>query len=61
MNDRTRLGLTIVVALGWLFDLTAPAYVSGYERNLAAGGPLLLILGSLFATRKKTEEAGETK
>lgn len=58
MNDKIRLGLTVLVGFGWLFDLTAPAYIPGYERNLAANGPLLLVLGSLFATRKKKENEG---
>lgn len=57
LNDRIRLGLTILVGVGWLFDLTAPAYLPGYERNLAANGPLLLVLGSLFASRKKREDS----
>jgi hypothetical protein len=61
LNDRIRLGLTILVGAGWLFDLTAPAYIPGYERNLAANGPLLLVLGSLFATRKKTKDDGDSE
>lgn len=63
MSDRIRLSLVILVGLGWLFNLIVPAFVESYENNLAANGPLLLILGALFTDRKKQNdrerEAGE--
>lgn len=49
---RLRAFLIIVVSMGWLWNLIAPTFVSSYDSSLAANGPLLLILGSLFATRK---------
>lgn len=59
MNDRLRLGMTVLVGAGWLFNLVAPAFFPSYHSNLAANGPLLLILGSLFATRKSGIEKDE--
>jgi hypothetical protein len=53
VNEHLRLGLAILVGTGWAFNLVAPAFSSHYDSNLAANAPLLLILGSLFATRKK--------
>ena len=59
MNDKVRLGLVILVSMGWLFNLVAPAFVTSYDSNLAANGPLLLILGSLFTSRKPRLERKE--
>lgn len=59
MNDKLRLGLTVVVGAGWLFNLVIPAFVTSYDSNLAANGPLLLVLGSLFATRKRGKDDEE--
>ncbi len=56
MNDKLRFGLVVLVGSGWLFNLVIPAFVSSYDSNLAANGPLLLVLGSLFATRTKPEK-----
>lgn len=51
-TSRLRTFLIFVVSVGWLFNLAAPAFSDSYSSDLAANGPLLLILGSLFATRK---------
>jgi hypothetical protein len=59
MNDHLRLGLTILVGIGWMFNLVAPAFLPSYDSNLAANGPLLLILGSLFATRRSSDKSEE--
>lgn len=61
MNDRIRLGMIVLVGSGWLFNLIVPAFVPSYESNLAANGPLLLVLGAVFATKKKrgTTETGD--
>lgn len=48
--------LIAVVAAGWLFNLVAPAFVDGYDNNLAANAPFMLILGAMFATRKPGEK-----
>ena len=59
MNDKIRLALVVIVSAGWVFNLVAPAFVDSYDSNLAANGPLLLILGSLFTSRKsRTEKNG---
>lgn len=45
-------GATLVmVSAGWLFNLVAPAFISSYSSSLAANAPLMLILGSLWATK----------
>lgn len=59
VNDKMRFFLIVVVSLGWVFNLVAPAFVSSYDSNLAANGPLLLILGSLFATRKPGKKSDD--
>ena len=56
MNERLRAGFAILVGAGWLFNLTAPAFLAGYQSNLAANAPLMLILGSLYATRKRSDD-----
>lgn len=48
-----RAALVALVGAGWLFNLVAPAFIPTYDSNLAANAPLMLILGSLFATRKR--------
>ncbi len=48
---RMKSVLVALVAAGWLFNLVAPAFVEGYDANLAANAPLMLILGAMFATR----------
>lgn len=53
MNEPIKNGFSIIVAVGWLFNLIAPAFVDSYESNLVANAPLMLILGALFATRKQ--------
>lgn len=62
MNDsRLRTYLIFVVSLGWLFNLVAPTFISSYSNSLAANGPLLLILGSLFAAKRKGERDDDGK
>jgi hypothetical protein len=53
MNDNIRYALVAIVGGGWLFNLIAPAFIESYDNNLAANGPLLLILGSLFTSKPK--------
>lgn len=53
--NRARLGLIWVVSAGWLFNLVAPVFSDTYEPKLEVNGPMLLLLGSLFATRKRDE------
>lgn len=53
MDSKIRLGLVVLVGVGWLFNLVAPAFAPTYDSNLAANGPLLLILGSLFVAPKR--------
>jgi hypothetical protein len=53
LNERIRLFVIVVVTLGWVFNLVAPAFVSSYDSNLAANGPLLLVLGSVLAVKGK--------
>lgn len=56
MNESLKNGFAILVGAGWLFNLVAPAFVSSYSSNLAANAPLMLVLGALFATRKRKGE-----
>lgn len=53
MSESIKTGFAILVGAGWLFNLVAPAFVQSYDSNLAANAPLMLILGAMFATRKK--------
>lgn len=54
MNDsRLCTYLVVLVSTGWLINLVAPIFIESYDSGLAANGPLLLVLGSLFATRKR--------
>ena len=55
LNDRLRTFLVITVGLGWVFNLVAPSIVDSYDGSLAANGPLLLILGSLFAVKRSSK------
>lgn len=50
---RARTSLIWLVSAGWLFNLVAPVFSETYEPRLDANGPLLLVLGSLFVTRRK--------
>ena len=56
MNERLRAGFAILVGAGWLFNLIAPPFLAGDQRNLAANAPLMLILGSLYATRRRGDD-----
>jgi hypothetical protein len=57
INDRMRSWLVILVGAGWAFNLVAPVFSDSYEPNLAANGPLLLILGALFTTKKRENDS----
>lgn len=48
-----KTSFAILVGAGWLFNLVAPAFLSSYHSSLAANAPLMLVLGSLYATRNK--------
>lgn len=56
MNDKLRSGFAVLVGVGWLFNLVAPVFVSNYEPNLTVNAPLMLILGSLYATRRRDDD-----
>lgn len=58
MNEPFRIGFSILVGVGWLFNLVAPAFIANYHSNLAANAPLMLILGALFATRTRGSNDG---
>lgn len=53
MNSPLKTGFAILVGAGWLFNLVAPAIFPTYQSNLAANAPLMLVLGAIFATRKR--------
>ncbi len=52
MIDRIRVGVCLGMLAGWLFTIVAPAFIDGYEPNLAVNGPLLFVLAWLFPPAK---------
>ncbi len=54
-NDRARAYMIFIVSTGWMINLVAPVFVDSYDNSLAANGPLLLILGSLFAAKRRSK------
>lgn len=55
MTEQLRLVLAVLVGVGWLVNLLAPIVVHSYSTSLAANAPLLLILGSLFQSSRKSK------
>lgn len=53
MNERLKTGFAVLVGSGWLFNLVAPAFFPSYHSSLSANAPLMLVLGAIFATRKR--------
>lgn len=41
----------ILVTVGWLFNLVAPAFISSYSSSLAVNAPMMLVMGAIFATK----------
>lgn len=56
MTEQLRLVLAVLVGIGWLVNLLAPIVVHSYSTSLAANAPLLLILGSLFQSSRKSKD-----
>lgn len=54
MDERLKIVFAFLIGAGWLFNLVAPAFFQNYDSNLAANAPLLLVLGSLYASKKKS-------
>lgn len=53
MSDKVKLAFCWLVGIGWLANLTAGIAVPGYHPDLVVNGPMMLVLGAVFATRKK--------
>lgn len=53
MSDKVKLAFCWLVGIGWLANLTAGIVVKGYHPDLVVNGPMMLVLGAVFATRKK--------
>lgn len=56
MNERLKNGFAILIGASWLANLVTGAVWSGYNNgniSLAINAPLMLILGSLFANRRR--------
>lgn len=58
MNDRLKTYMAVIVGTGWLFNLIAPAVWPAYAAannnfSLVINAPLMMILGSLFANRRR--------
>lgn len=53
MSDRVKLAFCWLVGLGWFANLAAGIAVPGYHPDLIVNGPMMLVLGAVFATRKK--------
>lgn len=54
MSNGVKLAFCWIVGAGWLANLVAgmiPAL--NYEPDLAANGPMLAVIGAVFATTKK--------
>lgn len=56
MNEKLRVGFSVAVGVGWIFNLVAPVLFSGYQSSLAVNAPLLIILGSLFTAGTKGKQ-----
>lgn len=55
MNDKLRVGFSVAVGLGWIFNLVAPVFTD-YQSSLSVNAPLLIILGSLFTAGSKGKQ-----
>lgn len=54
MGDRVKLAFCWLVGTGWLANLVAGMWPgSSYHPDLVVNGPMLLVLGAVFQTRKK--------
>lgn len=54
MSDKVKLAFCWLVGIGWLTNLLAGMVPSlHYKPDLIVNGPMLLILGAVFQTRKK--------
>lgn len=56
MSDKVKLAFCWLVGLGWLANLLAgivPWF--HYKPDVVVNGPMLLILGAVFQTRKKAK------
>ena len=63
MNERLRVGFSILIGFAWIANLVLGAVWSGYSNvgnvSLAINAPLMLVLGSLFANRP--QRSGDDK
>lgn len=58
MEDRIKLGFSVLIGVGWLANLIAGMWPgSTYEPDLIAHAPMMLVLGALFGTRRKGTDA----
>lgn len=56
MSDRIKLAFCWLVGFGWLANLGAAMYPgSTYHPDLVVNGPMLVVLGAVFQTRKKKD------
>lgn len=57
MSPRLRNLVTVVVCVGWLLNLVAGAVPAlGYKSSLEANAPMMLVLGSLYGTKKRKDD-----
>lgn len=59
MGERVKLAFCFLVGAGWLANLVAGIAVKGYHPDLIVNGPMMLVLGAVFATRKKKERTND--
>lgn len=55
MGDRVKLAFCWLVGAGWLTNLVAGVVLKNYHPDLVVNGPMMLVLGAVFQTRRKKE------
>lgn len=61
MSDKVKLAFCWIVGAGWLANLVAGIALKSYHPDLVVNGPMMLVLGAVFQTRRKKERLRDSE